>query len=463
MQEKLLNSVQQFAAKGHIEKWEKEILQTIATSEGVSEPILDSLIENELRKVNEGNGVTTKNIKAPKFGKRMFKVVAISIIAIAVIYLGYGYYNKSVLAKGFTNRNEAKNLMSDGVKNGKWIEFYDDNGLIEDTSSGYSYYCLMCFYKGTPIGIRRTFYKDGKLRSQGEIVSVNPDLFNGEYVRYYSNGNVEEYSEWNKGKHNGKMIKVSEKGDTTMFLNFKENIVDGYGFYSKDGQSRFIGTLNNGMGLMKSKYQNRNDSTVIETNFSKYYYDENDLLKFVARVKYKDNNNEIDADVKDDSFDGELIVHSNDGITIKGKMINGKSAGQFDVSQNEKLLFKKSFEGLGFEELLDGIKTEYATRQSSLNYANQDESLDGKLKFRYVNNQCVCKYCGRRFTGSRYPPLAIEIGKKTYSSDPELANYMKFMQGLNGQNTDAIIINLNDCNGDFCSLKCRDNYNYFHH
>ncbi len=94
MQDKLLNTIQQFAAKGHIEKWEKEILQTIANSEGVNKTILDSLIENELRKVNEGNTVTKKQISAPKFSKKIISAVVISAIAIAVIYFGYGYYYK---------------------------------------------------------------------------------------------------------------------------------------------------------------------------------------------------------------------------------------------------------------------------------------------------------------------------------------------------------------------------------
>ena len=86
MQEKLLYQIKQFSAKGYIEDWENEILKTTANNNGIDKGILQSLIENELRKGNEGKA-KSKNYKW------LFAAI-VSIVIIIIIYLGYGFYSK---------------------------------------------------------------------------------------------------------------------------------------------------------------------------------------------------------------------------------------------------------------------------------------------------------------------------------------------------------------------------------
>lgn len=154
-------------------------------------------------------------------------------------------------SNGFTNKEEAKNQIVNGVKEGKWILYLDsDENTTSDTSA--PYYALVLARHGVAYGITRRYYKSGKLMSEGgvsgiekwyyedgklqaEVPYVNnrkngmekwyyesgklkweaPDLndsINGVQKNYYENGTLKGEYPYTRGKENGTEKEYYENG-----------------------------------------------------------------------------------------------------------------------------------------------------------------------------------------------------------------------------------------------------------
>src|SRR5579863_6711406 len=85
---------------------------------------------------------------------------------------------------GFTNKAEAKNLMVNGLKEGRWIEYSDaSNHYTQDTNS--PYYTLSTYKAGNLYGIVREYYKSGNICIETPYVNGKK---NGIERGYYKNG-----------------------------------------------------------------------------------------------------------------------------------------------------------------------------------------------------------------------------------------------------------------------------------
>lgn len=73
----------------------------------------------------------------------------------------------------FTSRSEAKNEVNkQGLRDGKWVDYFDQNDqLIQDTTN-YFYYTLSIYDNGTPKGSFNSYYKNGKLKSNGTFSPI---------------------------------------------------------------------------------------------------------------------------------------------------------------------------------------------------------------------------------------------------------------------------------------------------
>ena|GEM_PF-3077015 len=67
---------------------------------------------------------------------------------------------------GFTNRAEAKNLMVNGQKQGKWVEYIDADNLVTNDPQKAQAYRLIIYKEGHPYGVIREYNKSGKLNWQ---------------------------------------------------------------------------------------------------------------------------------------------------------------------------------------------------------------------------------------------------------------------------------------------------------
>jgi len=107
---------------------------------------------------------------------------------------------------GFTNKAEAKNQMVNGLKDGKWLEYYNQTGHIVQTDR--DFYRLTMYKAGNPIGTVREYYNSGNLYF--ERTYANGKL-NGVAKDYYLNGKLKQETPYTDGKVNG-MTKAYYKG-----------------------------------------------------------------------------------------------------------------------------------------------------------------------------------------------------------------------------------------------------------
>jgi antitoxin component YwqK of YwqJK toxin-antitoxin module len=143
------------------------------------------------------------------------------------------------VGRGFTNKTEAKNIMLNGLKEGKWIEYLtvNDNGTLMADSSSASFYRLTIYKAGKPCGVVKEYTIKGVLLSE---TPYSWGKRNGVSKEYCSrNGNLLYEDIYNNGRHamtkfyneNGKLQCV-----TTYYVNkeFKTESFDEKGNAVKD-------------------------------------------------------------------------------------------------------------------------------------------------------------------------------------------------------------------------------------
>jgi hypothetical protein len=130
--------------------------------------------------------------------------ILLIFLSFSLIGLGQNYPDS-----GFTNKAEAKNLMVNGLKEGKWVEYADDSSMdTEDTNA--PYYVLTIYNAGKATGIVREYYKCGKLYI--ESPSLMDDKLNGVAKEYYESGILKEETPYTNNKTNGVEKEYYENG-----------------------------------------------------------------------------------------------------------------------------------------------------------------------------------------------------------------------------------------------------------
>ncbi len=204
-------------------------------------------------------------------------------IFVIILSLSFSFtaFGQTYPDSGFTNKAEAKNIMVNGKKVGKWIEYMNgiQGQVIEDTEDA-QFYRLTVYKSDNPLGIVRVYTKTGYL------VLIKP------YKNGKENGIEKEYY-YNHSL--GKDIPVtfdsiSNRVAVNGSLKFKITYIDGKengvakGYY-RNGKIRTIWFMNNGVatGTWKLYYENGNlqsESYYIngqEAGIIKYYYEDGQI------------------------------------------------------------------------------------------------------------------------------------------------------------------------------------------
>ncbi|HTB32307.1 MAG TPA: hypothetical protein VK808_09800 [Bacteroidia bacterium] len=100
--------------------------------------------------------------------------------------------------QGFTNRKEAENLMVDGVKDGKWVEYGFLFWIIRFDTLDYT---LIEYKHGSPVGIVREYYMDGKLKGEVQYDKVGKRI--GVARGFYKNGVMNAENNFMNNQYNG--------------------------------------------------------------------------------------------------------------------------------------------------------------------------------------------------------------------------------------------------------------------
>jgi len=90
---------------------------------------------------------------------------------------------------GFTNKAEAKNPKVNGLKEGKWIEYFKqkNDSEVATKHKHAPFYYLTIYKDGKPYGMVREYYKSGKLKLTMPYVNGKQ---NGLAKGYYENGTL---------------------------------------------------------------------------------------------------------------------------------------------------------------------------------------------------------------------------------------------------------------------------------
>jgi hypothetical protein len=132
---------------------------------------------------------------------------------------------------GFTNKAGAKNLIVNGLKEGKWLEYLDGNErIMADTTPTppFSYYCydrLSIYKAGIPVGIVREYFKEGKLYVE---IPYQNGVINGVKIQYPSRNDIFRYEiPYTNGKINGVEKLYFENGQLHEAVPFTDGEING--------------------------------------------------------------------------------------------------------------------------------------------------------------------------------------------------------------------------------------------
>lgn len=220
--------------------------------------------------------------------RRLNRRVALKLLLIFSLFIfHFSLIGQSLPDSGFTNKAEAKNVMVNGMKEGKWMEYMEDEidaGLMVTADTNAPYYKLSEYKSDKPNGKVRIYYKSGKLEEETPYINGK---INGMEIQYYESGKIAFETPFLNGKENGVNKCYSENGNVYIERT-----------YSK-------GKLN---GINKEYYESGKLKS--ETPFS------NDKANGIARWYYEDGKIQREYHFKNNN-DKEMINYDGNGKEIK--------------------------------------------------------------------------------------------------------------------------------------------------
>jgi antitoxin component YwqK of YwqJK toxin-antitoxin module len=152
---------------------------------------------------------------------------------------------------GFTDKAEAKNLMVNGLKEGKWIEYLDEIQNIVKTERNSMYYRLTIYKKGKQNGIVRVYLFNGKLFCETTFTSGKR---NGIQRQYNDVGLLSETS-FSDDKMNGVQKWFYNEGELEGEVHYFNNIQNGTEkHYYKNGNLKSETIYTNGVKGISKKF-----------------------------------------------------------------------------------------------------------------------------------------------------------------------------------------------------------------
>lgn len=185
----------------------------------------------------------------------------------------------STLQNGFTNKDEAKNQLVNGLKNGKWIEYRDANFNYISSIENAAYYNLNIYKAGLKINKSWGYYISGELFSESTFINGK---INGVSKNYYKNGVLKVETSFVNGMANGTNTEYYESGKLLRISNFVNDKENGTTkTYYENGTLKAEKTWINGVknGLNKEYYQNG------QISIEKTY--DNDQLNGIVKEYYE--------------------------------------------------------------------------------------------------------------------------------------------------------------------------------
>jgi antitoxin component YwqK of YwqJK toxin-antitoxin module/tetratricopeptide (TPR) repeat protein len=128
-------------------------------------------------------------------------------------------------------------LDANGKRTGHWTLLLDSTFTkeVKDPDS-VRFYRLLKYEAGKPVGKVRDFYRTGRKQWEANVISINPDIADGEAISYHENGKVKYKSSYTKGKAEGAYDEYSVNGKLLIHGTMKEDSAVGkWNYYKEDG------------------------------------------------------------------------------------------------------------------------------------------------------------------------------------------------------------------------------------
>jgi antitoxin component YwqK of YwqJK toxin-antitoxin module len=142
-----------------------------------------------------------------------------SLLATMAIGISSSLLAQSTDSLGFTNKAEAKNLLVNGLKEGKWVEYINEDDEASSEDSTKQFYCLFIYKAGKPVGLVRSYFKNGKLKG---VTPFANGVMNGVVKEYYESGKLKGEHPYTNDLENGADKEYYENGKLKTVITFKD-------------------------------------------------------------------------------------------------------------------------------------------------------------------------------------------------------------------------------------------------
>jgi len=250
-----------------------------------------------------------------------------------------------VVCTGLSAQLSAPNLTeSNGNRVGKWIFCLDENLNEITDSTDCTYYKVVNYVTGRPIGFVNYYYKSGKMYFQTPVRSLNPDVYSDGEIRFFS-----------------------ESGDKIKTITYQNGVENGLAvYYYSDGKEQLQGNYTDGKksGIWK---QWDPDGKYGIGSFA------NDLPEGKWTFYYADGSLRSEGKFHNGIQSGVWTEYTETGDTAEGTYLNGLPEGTWVCQYKNK---KPCYIGSYSKGLKDGFWQEWdimgrLSRGSYLNDARE--------------------------------------------------------------------------------------------
>jgi uncharacterized protein len=151
---------------------------------------------------------------------------------------------------------------NDGLRTGFWKIYYNAAWKEVYEFDSALYYREITFdVSGKPQGIVTDFYISGKKQWEGQLLSLDPDVFEGECTFYYENGQIASHQSYKDKHKSGLWESYYENGQITEKVTFINNKPDGqYRQWWENGKVKQEGVYKMGKTVGDWKFYNEDGS-----------------------------------------------------------------------------------------------------------------------------------------------------------------------------------------------------------
>ena len=319
--------------------------------------------------------------------------------------------NYSFAQNGFTNKDEAKNVTdANGLKQGKWIEYLNQNekSVLKDSAK---YYKLLVFKDDKSTERERTYYyPSGKPAMDG--APIKNGKYNGIAKWYYETGKLKEECNYSDGQKNGINKHYYESGKLKTECTISESKGNGIlkGFY-EDGKVNSEIPMIDGKrnGIAKWYYENgklKNEATYVDGNengIAKGYYESGKLGseetytngKLNGNTKWYYENGKLSQEktYTNGKLNGNFKVYDENGsLNFEENFTDGKKIQTAEDEQNAKLRYQMAMEEYESKDYGKAIENLYKIEELDTNAITKTSYLIAKCWETYLYKSTTAAY-----------------------------------------------------------------------